>query len=242
MHHPLNNQELTLFWTAVSDAAINAGAAWVFYLALEPWVRRRWPQTMVSWSRFVIKGIRDPLVGRDLLYGAAVGAVSALLVLGRNAVHTAGDGPLFPQLHPFHGLRYLTGDLLLDATHSVFQTLLLFFMIFVLRVLLRKPWIALVVFLAIFVALNVNSSNLVVGIPFNAVFGLVWAVVLLRFGLLAAIIADSTREILLELRHTLDLSAWYGATLAIPLILVALAAVYGFRHSLGGRKLIQLPD
>jgi serine/threonine-protein kinase len=243
MHHPLDNGESTLFWTAFADAAINAAAAWVFYLALEPWVRRRWPQTMVSWSRFVIKGVRDALVGRDLLYGAAVAALTALLVLGWNVLRVGGGGPLFPQLDAFHGFRYTTGSLLFDASNSIFETLLFFFIIFVLRVLLRNQWIALAGFLAIFVALNVNSStNLLTEIPFNAVFGLIWAVVLLRFGLLAAMIADSAREILLELPHTLNLSAWYGGNVTIPLILLGLVAIYGFRYSLGGRKLIHLPD
>jgi hypothetical protein len=40
----------------------------------------------------------------------------------------------------------------------------------------------------------------------------------------------------------MDLSAWYAGTVAVPLIVIALVAVYGFRNSLGGRRLIQVPD
>lgn len=39
------------------------------YIALEPHVRRRWPQSMVTWSRLLSGQIRDPLVGSHMLIG-----------------------------------------------------------------------------------------------------------------------------------------------------------------------------
>ena len=42
-----------------------AGLLWLLYLALEPYVRRFWPATLVSWSRLMARQWRDPLVGRD---------------------------------------------------------------------------------------------------------------------------------------------------------------------------------
>ncbi|PWU02000.1 MAG: hypothetical protein C5B51_21710 [Terriglobia bacterium] len=243
MHHTFNSFELELFWMAVSNAAINAAAAWVFYLALEPWVRRRWPQTMVSWSRFAIKGVHDPLVGRDLLYGVAVAAIASLLIFGRAAMRQPQEEPVFPSLNAFTGLRYLGGDLLSGLTNAILGTLLLFFILFVLRVVLRKQWIAVLVFTAVFIATSkLDSANLPVQILYLAFFGAVWVTVLLRFGLLATIIADAARSFLTEIPHTSDISAWYGTTLVIPLVLIALVAVYGFRTSLGGRRLIPVPD
>ena len=53
---------------------------WVLYIALEPYVRRRWPATLVSWSRLLAGGFRDPLVGRDVLAGCLLGAFSIALV------------------------------------------------------------------------------------------------------------------------------------------------------------------
>ena len=57
---------------------LNAALNWVVYVALEPWVRRKWPRTMISWSRLTSRGVRDPLVGRDLLYGTLLGSLLAL--------------------------------------------------------------------------------------------------------------------------------------------------------------------
>jgi serine/threonine-protein kinase len=46
---------------------------WALYIALEPYVRRRWPATLVSWSRLLAGRFRDPLVGRDVLVGCLAG-------------------------------------------------------------------------------------------------------------------------------------------------------------------------
>lgn len=51
-------------WFLVADAAggalFDAAAAWVLYVALEPYVRRRWPEALVSWSRLLSGRFADP--------------------------------------------------------------------------------------------------------------------------------------------------------------------------------------
>src|ERR1700680_2826682 len=59
-----------------------AEPSWALYMALEPYVRRRWPQSMVTWSRVLRGGFRDPLVGGHLLVGVALGIGLALLNAG----------------------------------------------------------------------------------------------------------------------------------------------------------------
>ena len=51
----------------------------VVYLALEPYVRRTWPGSLITWSRLLGGRLRDPLVGRDLLIGTVAGLVVALV-------------------------------------------------------------------------------------------------------------------------------------------------------------------
>jgi serine/threonine-protein kinase len=58
-----------------------AGALYLLYLGLEPFVRRAWPSMLLGWSRLLSGRIRDPLVGRDVLVGVGCGAVLALLEL-----------------------------------------------------------------------------------------------------------------------------------------------------------------
>ena len=57
-----------------------AGALYLLYLGLEPFVRRAWPSMLVGWSRLLAGRLRDPLIGRDIVIGVACGA--ALSVLG----------------------------------------------------------------------------------------------------------------------------------------------------------------
>jgi serine/threonine-protein kinase len=52
---------------------------YVVYLALEPYVRKSWPDSLITWSRLLAGRLRDPLVGRDLLVGTVVGLFVALI-------------------------------------------------------------------------------------------------------------------------------------------------------------------
>src|SRR5262245_56621239 len=79
-HHVASIWEMYLFAMGAARAVFTAAVLATFYLALEPYVRRTWPSTIVSWSRLVAGNIRDPLVARDVLLGCAAGGVlSALL-------------------------------------------------------------------------------------------------------------------------------------------------------------------
>ena len=62
-----------LLFIAISTALLWGGTVWVLYLAIEPYVRRYWPQAIISWTRVLAGRWRDPLVGRDVLYGAVLG-------------------------------------------------------------------------------------------------------------------------------------------------------------------------
>ncbi len=57
----------------ISTSLLWGGVTWVLYLAIEPYIRRFWPQAIISWSRLLAGRWRDPLVGRDVLYGAILG-------------------------------------------------------------------------------------------------------------------------------------------------------------------------
>ena len=74
------------FVVAVSFALLTAGFFWTLYMALEPYVRRRWPQSMIAWSRLLGGAIRDPVVGGNLLIGVAFGVGVALIFLVHNLV------------------------------------------------------------------------------------------------------------------------------------------------------------
>ena len=54
--------------------------SWLAYISAEPYVRRWWPEALVSWARLLAGRGRDPLVGRDVLVGIVIGVFSAALL------------------------------------------------------------------------------------------------------------------------------------------------------------------
>ena len=82
---------------------------WLLYLAVEPFVRRRWPQTIVSWSRILGGKLRDPLVGGDILIGVAFGLFWALLLLLRSSTIKRAAGRPTRWDRWALGMRFMAG-------------------------------------------------------------------------------------------------------------------------------------
>jgi serine/threonine-protein kinase len=239
-HHTATLEELNVFWLNVSLAFINGGALWIIYLALEPWVRKRWPHTIIGWNRFTAKGIRDPLVGRDLLFGMAGGLLLGLVLLTGVAFHGNSGQPFLPPLEPLLGVRYEAAGLLNSVDNGLFDALFDLFLLFILRALLRKPLIAAIAYVGAAGFIQAfGTTTPWVDYPLSMLYRAVYAFILLRFGLMAAIAAAVCLQLLESGPATLDFSAWYVGLSLIPPVLVALIAVYGFRISLAGRALIR---
>ncbi|HET6582713.1 MAG TPA: hypothetical protein VFG69_04685, partial [Nannocystaceae bacterium] len=88
------------------SALLDGLIIWLAYIAIEPYARRFWPHSLVSWSRFVRGRWRDPLVGRDVLVGSAC----ACVLIGAAAVIETNDPAR---------LDFTDGDLLLGARHAL---------------------------------------------------------------------------------------------------------------------------
>ena len=72
-HHVTTEYEAFNFISSIQSVLAWAFFFWVVYMAFEPFVRKRWPGRIISWSRLLAGGFRDPLVGRDILIGAVFG-------------------------------------------------------------------------------------------------------------------------------------------------------------------------
>jgi hypothetical protein len=237
-HHAPVFAESDLIWKALTISALNAAAIFVFYIALEPWVRRRWPETMISWSRFTTKGIRDPRVGRDILYGAAMGGVFAILKLVQIRLHGATAPPSLPSLVGLGGLRPLAAFALQTIDGAMFDPMIVLFVLFLMRVLLRKQWIAAAAAVALLTAISVGQTSApAIDIPATALLEALEVLVLLRFGVPAVIVAGVVSTYLLDVPITLDFSSWYVGLGILPLAACAFIAWYGFRTALAGRSI-----
>jgi len=234
--HSATEEEFGTFVSAMALAGVNGVLVWVFYLALEPWVRKSWPHTMIGWTRYVTKGIRDPLVGRDLLIGAAAAALFAVISYVQTASHGASGAPDTPALGMLTGLRQSLFLVSQSVCNSLFTSVFFFFIFFVLRALLRKQWLATAAFVLLTAAVFMSSpGGQWIDKPFHLVYAALCAFILLRFGLLALIVALAAQNALSDVPWTAEMSALNLVAMGS----VALIAVYGFRTSLAGRSLLR---
>ena len=194
---------------------------WAVYLALEPFVRRYWPQTLVSWATLFSGRVRDAIVGRDVLLGAAIG-VAVGLVIRASEIPV---GPVLIENEVLLGVRSAAGAIVGQIIYAMRSALFIFYLLFVFRVLLRNQWIAAAALTATFAGLNMLSSDqpIMSGLVTTLYFGLLSAAVL-RWGLTALFAALVVGDIILITPTTTDGSAWFlGATTLTTLLPIAIA-------------------
>jgi serine/threonine-protein kinase len=218
-------------------ASFAGGAAYTIYIAIEPHVRRLWPDLMIAWSRLFQGRFRDPLIGRDLLIGGVAGAAAVVLFdfgnllpewLGLPLAHRISE-----DVESLSGVRHALARCAALPMALVGPIGTLFFLL-LLRTILRRQWAAVSV-LVLFLGTGrlATASNFVIDGPIGVIVLGLALYVLLRHGLLA-----SMAMALFQNRFgvsTSDLSSWYaGQTMILPLLLAAIA-VYAFYISLAGR-------
>ena len=226
-----------LFLLAVCTSVFYGVVLWTVYLALEPFVRRHWPRVLVSWTNVLTGHVSDAVVGRDALIGVALGIWFALLF--RSIAAAGGDGPVtFPgEVELLIGLRSTIGVVLQEGLYAIRNVLLYFFILFVLRMLLRSQWAAMVAFTAFFTLLNALGNDRV---WLGGVIGLLYfgtaAFVIVRFGgLLAFVVGAFVSALLFDVVLTLDTSAWYFGNTVFVLAVIAAVTAWAFYIATGRR-------
>jgi hypothetical protein len=143
-------------------------------------------------------------------------------------------------LDPLGSPRLAASAALSAFAGSLFGPLLTLFILFVLRVLLRKEWAAAIVCMLV-LALMISSGTAYPAVDWTigALDAALAVFVLMRYGLLVFMAASAVATFLLGIPRTLDFSLWYAPMGMLPLVLAAGIAIYGFRISLAGRPLFK---
>ncbi len=229
-----------MFLLALCTSVFYGVMIWTVYIALEPYVRRRWPRTLISWSSVLIGKLRDPVVGRDVLVGVVSGA-AVQVAAGLVAIwglRYGGSAPDLDSTEILAGARSTFAYCLSTLPHGIRETLFFFFIIFLFRVLLRNQWLAAAAFAALFSSLSFLSPDhpLVNGVvSFLILSG--FAFVVLRWGLLSLAVGIVVTGILAEARVTANSSAWYFGYRWFMLASVVSLAAWSLRIAIAGRKL-----
>jgi hypothetical protein len=232
-HHAATVYNEYMLLVGVAGSSLyNVVGLWLAYVAVEPYVRRRWPVMLIGWMRLIGGRARDPRVGAEILTGIAGGA--AAFVVARTIAAVAVWQGVIPPLNP---LTTLTANTPWPVAYAFsyqamfgliyafgWLTLLLLF-----RAVTRSDVAAaaLVVFATAMMQTRALGS---VDFAMAAVACIIGVLVLRRAGLLAGAVLLTTYNVLL-------VSPPFAAGgIAIALVLLA-ATVWSFVIALGGKPL-----
>jgi serine/threonine-protein kinase len=191
-------QEVSQAIRVLGSSAISAFLFGLSYLAIEPAIRRRWPWRLTAWNRLLDGRLRDPMVGRDLLIGLALGAVGLLIPrLGFVAAEWVGLPPPPPLTGAGPDALRIPGPptplyvLLLHPVIPIIIPILTLLMSFLFFLVLRWEWLAWVatwlltvaMFAVPFLGTNLGGNALM--LFETALLISLQVFVLARFGLLA---------------------------------------------------------
>jgi eukaryotic-like serine/threonine-protein kinase len=229
----------------IAFALYFAALMWLCYLALEPYIRRFWPELLIGWNRLLSGQIRDPLVGRDVLVGVAAGTVASFLIASRELVPRLLGLPLatpqLPSEFVLIGTRHALALALQTVKPAAIDAMQCVCIVVFFRIIVRRTWLVLV--LSSLAILPIAMSGTFAGeqlalelaISLSGI-ALVFAV-LLRFGFLALVVMFYTFLSMSYFPLTSDMSRPYAGASVMLLLGIAALAAYGFYASRGGEHL-----
>ena len=249
IHFPSGLYDLVDLWI-VSDAQPIQWAfiGWLYYIALEPEVRRTWPHTLISWSRLLSGRLRDPLVGRDVLVGVAAGLIWACLWLGgvvvpdpipllTREIVSPPAPPLALATPALASSRAALSVLLQYLYPSVLLAVYWLLGALVAFRLTHSRWVAqFLLWLVLFLVAMILMDDQSAGIMPAAAAGLIVAVVF-RFGLLSTAVMAYVCVTQIYLPSTTDPTVWYAGASALGLAVAVGLGAYGFLVSLAGKPI-----
>ncbi len=244
---PLGN----LGWMLAVSIAAGLGV-WVLYVAVEPYVRRLWPESIISWTRLIQGRFTDPFVGQSLLVGACLGAAGICIIyINRLIPGWLGLPPARPFIDPrlgvsvLDGPRQAIGHMAQCVLTGVQTAMLMLVGVVLVKLVVRRTWIALTIFGAI------QSSIWILSAP---VQGKEWSwsvfacsavllssltalalATLVRYGLLALVAGATVATALGSMPITLDFERWYAGIGMMVLSFVCAIPLYGAFAAVAGR-------
>jgi hypothetical protein len=240
--------ELTLITRADGVLLLIAFCIWLLYLAVEPYVRRRSPHLLISWTRLLAGRGRDAAVGRDVLVGAAGGALmSVAVVLSWRLPAWLGQPPPWPKdlhLDSFLGVRERMMTALFAQLDAAAVGLGLVVLLVLIRMVVRSEPAAVAGVLLVASIPNAFGGNAppLTALPVSMAVMALPVFVMTRFGLLAVILTLYTCSALLSSPFSLQFDHWTGAPTAFSLAVVAALLAWGLVASASRRRLAVVHD
>jgi hypothetical protein len=135
--------EILVLFSGIADAGLVSGVVWLAYLAIEPYARRHWPDSLISWNRILSGRFRDPLVASHVLAGLlAFFAADFIIDLVYAAVSGPPLAPYAPRMASLNSPAHFAARLLNAVGTAPLEGMIILVLAMLLRLLLRRVWIA----------------------------------------------------------------------------------------------------
>lgn len=235
-HNFLVAEELSAAFDWLSAILFCGTIAGIAYLAVEPSARRWWPWSIITLRRLLSGRLRDRGIWADVLLGLVVGLGSVFLrqlcTLANQlfGVPVSGLNDFDPaqNLLDHFGFRYRFAVFVSAVLFAVLDSLLLLTLVVGVKRIVKSTTLTAVLLVVLLAALAILERGILSPIDWLARTLLLsiatW--VLLRFGLLASVIALATYYAVNNSPLTLDSSQWFAPAgfSVVILFIAALAA------------------
>jgi tRNA A-37 threonylcarbamoyl transferase component Bud32 len=182
----------------LQNAPFNALLVFAVYLAIEPILRKWFPEMLVSWNRLVAGNFRDQLVGRDVLTGLFIGVSFATVSFSTLVVSSRFTGGLYlpgalmqrANIITLYGSAWPLAAQLGGISVGLMGALLFLLVFLVAFLITRRKWAAAIIwflFFAVPTALAGLENGYAWAILGPATFFGVILFCYLRFGFLTAV-------------------------------------------------------
>jgi len=212
----------------------------LLYVALEPYVRRTWPEILISWSRLVGGSWNNPLVGRDVLLGVLFGTAMAVTSTARTVLPEWFDIDMivvgWPGSQSWRGSAAFLGGVAGNIL-AIMYAIGSLAVVFLVSKLTRSKTAGLFFGALFSIGPFFVGQNPPVEITVAIVIAVLWLTCLMRVGLLSLCVAEFVVNVLIDGLPTFDFSRWYAWRGLVEIALVAAIAIFAFKVSLGGKSL-----
>lgn len=236
--------EMTIFGRILGDALYYAMLIGLLYIALEPFARRYWSELLISWNRLLTGDFSDPMIGRDILIGGVVGVGLTLIMpysanLISSYIFGIGDNvsaQFFKS--PLNGWTGTLGQLFGAPIFPVLYGLILLFLLVLFFVIFKNKKISVVL---VFFLLFINDAPTVLEYHWTFIIGffisdLIFVFVLIRFGLLAVILAVFYQGLSNSFLQSFNVSSYLFPGTVIVFIFAFGLAIFGFYTATAGKS------
>ena len=208
----------------LGQAVASALFIWVFYIALEPGVRRTWPRSLIGWTRLLAGRFRDPMVSREILIGIAGGIVSYEFFWLAGAARAWLPGSHLIVASMIDPLSIFIGDSLISHVQAIVVPIGTIFV----YLILRKAFGTI----GGLIAIVLLFAAYVFAAPAAFIFIMLVLIGMLRSGVLTGVVIGATTFLLLSSPLTLDTRVWYWPRSVAVLLIVALVAAWAARTAI----------